>query len=245
MAEPAATQARFLMISTRAAVLDGPTAEAIEQQIHAIENALLSVPDFAFDLSKTLVESVCKTVLADIGQPADPNWDAPRLLKETTNQLTLLPRNHPDPAKARDSVKRTINGLLQTIQGLCELRNGYGMASHGRDGFTARLGLRQATLAAQAADTIASFLYRIHRDALAQSPGERVYYEDHADFNDAFDRDNEPVRLGDVELLPSRVLFHGDGEAYKAALNDYLAEQSAASSAAAVGAPGAPAQGAA
>ncbi len=51
--------------------------------------SLSSVPDFAFDLSKTLVESVCKTVLADIGQPADPNWDCPKLLKETTNRLAL------------------------------------------------------------------------------------------------------------------------------------------------------------
>ena len=57
MPEPSATQTRFTMAGTRAAVLDGPTAEAIGQQIHAIENALLSVPDFAFDLSKTLVES--------------------------------------------------------------------------------------------------------------------------------------------------------------------------------------------
>src|SRR5258708_22395366 len=100
------------------------------------------------------------------------------------------------------------------------------MASHGRDSFSARLDLRQATLAAQAADTIVSFLYRIHRDALMQTPGARVYYEDHADFNEAFDRDNEPVRLGDIELLPSRVLFHGDLEAYKAALNEHLAERS-------------------
>lgn len=228
MAEPSNVQAQFQMVGTRAAVLDGPIAESIEQQIHAIENALLSVPDFAFDLSKTLVESVCKTVLADIGQPADPNWDAPRLLKETTNRLTLLPRNHPDPARATDSITKTIRGLLQTIQGLCELRNGYGMASHGRDGFSARLDLRQATLAAQAADTIASFVYRIHRDALAQSPGARVYYEDHSAFNDAFDRDNEPIRLGGVELQLSRALFHCDPEAYKAALNEYLAEQSAA-----------------
>ena len=228
MAEPSTAQARLQMFGTRAAVLDGPIADAIEQQIHAIENALSSVPDFAFDLSKTLVESVCKTVLADIGQAADPNWDAPKLLKETTNRLALLPRNHPDPTKARDSVEKTIRGLLQTIQGLCELRNGYGMASHGRDGFSARLDLRQATLAAQAADTIVSFLYRIHRDALMQSPGARVYYEDHVAFNEVFDRDNEPIRLGDVELLPSRVLFHGDREAYKAALNEYLAEQSGA-----------------
>ncbi len=225
MAESAAIQTRFQMVGSRAAVLDGPIAEAIEQQIRAIENALESVPDFAFDLSKTLVESVCKTVLADVGQPADPNWDAPKLLKETTNRLALLPRNHPDPAKARDSVEKTIRGLLQTIQGLCELRNGYGMASHGRDGFSARLDLRQATLAAQAADTIVAFLYRIHRDALMQTPGERVYYEDHTDFNEAFDRDNDIIRLGELDLLPSRVLFDADREAYKAALNEFIAER--------------------
>jgi hypothetical protein len=211
------------MAGARAAVLEGPSAPAIEQQIHAVENALESVPDFAFDLSKTLVESVCKTVLADIGQPADPNWDTPKLLKETTKRLALVPHDHPDPAKASDSVAKTIRGLLQTIQGLCELRNGYGMASHGRDGFAARLDLRQATLAAQAADTIVSFLYRIHRDALVQAPGARVYYEDHAEFNETFDRDNNPIRLGEVELLPSRVLFHTDREAYKAALNDWIA----------------------
>lgn len=225
MTESAATKFRFQMVGTRAAVLDGPIAEAIEQQIQAIENALASVPDFAFDLSKTLVESVCKTVLADIGQPADPNWDGPKLLRETTNRLSLLPRNHPDPAGARDSVEKTIRGLLQTIRGLCELRNKYGMASHGRDGLSARLDLRQAMLAAQAADTIVSFLYRIHRDALMQTPGARVYYEDHADFNEAFDRDNELIRLGELELLPSRVLFHADQEAYKAALNDFIAER--------------------
>ena len=228
------------MVGARSAILDGPIAEAIEQQINAIENALASVPDFAFDLSKTLVESVCKTVLADIGQPAEPKWDAHQLLRETTNRLALLPRNHPNPAKARDSVEKTIRGLLQTMQGLCELRNGYGMASHGRDGFSARLDLRQATLAAQAADTIVSFLYRIHRDAVVQTPGARVYYEDHADFNDAFDRDNEPIQLGDVELLPSRVLFYGDREAYKAELNEYLEEQSGAGDGMATDPPGEP-----
>ena len=216
---------RFQMVGTRSAILEGPITEPIEQQIEAIENALERIPDFAFDLSKTLVESVCKTVLADIGQPADPNWDAPKLLRETTNRLNLLPRNHPNPAKARDSVGKTIRGMLQTIQGMCELRNSYGMASHGRDVFSARLDLRQATLAAQAADTIVSFLYRIHRDALRQSPGARIYYEDHSDFNEAFDSDNDLIRLGGLELLPSLVLFQGDLEAYKTALNDFIVER--------------------
>jgi hypothetical protein len=238
MSDASPNRVPFQMVGVRAAVLDGPISEAIEQQIHAIENALESVPDFAFDLSKTLVETVCKTVLADIGQQADTNWDAPRLLRETTNRLALLPRNHPAPNKARESVEKTIRGLLQTIQGMCELRRDYGLASHGRDVFSARLDLRQATLAAQAADTIVSFLYRIHRDALMQTPGARVYYEDHTDFNEAFDRDNELIRLGELELLPSRVLFHGDREAYKAALNEYLSDGSGAGNGATAAEPG-------
>ena len=225
MADAPASITRFQMVGARAAILSGPVTESIDQQIQAIESALESVPDFAFDLSKTLVESVCKTVLTDIGRPADPMWDCPRLLRETLNQFSLMPTDHPDPAKGRESVKRTINGMLQAIQGMCELRNNYGIASHGRDGFAARLGLRQATLAAQAADTIVSFLYRIHRDALSRTPGERVYYEDHPDFNEAFDQGNDLVRIGELELLPSRVLFHTDREAYKDALNDYILER--------------------
>ena len=216
---------RFQMVGARSALLEGLIAEPLEQQIEAIESALESVPDFAFDLSKTLVESVCKTVLADMGEPVDLNWDAPKLLKETTNRLNLLPRNHPNPAKARDSVEKTIRGMLQTIHGLSELRNNYGMASHGRDAYSARLDLRQATLAAQAADTIVSFLYRMHRDALGQSPGARVYYQDHADFNEAFDSDNELIRLGELEILPSQVLFQCDLEAYRAALNDFITDR--------------------
>ena len=216
---------RFQMVGIRSAILDSPIAGPIEQYVDAIEDALESVPDFAFDLSKTLVESVCKTVLADIGHPAQPKWDALQLLKETTNHLSLLPRNHPNPAKTRDSVEKTMRGMLQTIQGLCELRNAFGIASHGRDPFSARLDLRQATLAAQAADTIVAFLYRIHRDALRQTPGVRVRYEDHPDFNEAFDGGNELIRLGELELLPSRVLFHVDLEAYKTALNDFIAER--------------------
>jgi hypothetical protein len=219
-------------------MLDGPVPNIIEKQIHAIEDAIERMPDFAFDLAKTLIETICKTILADIGLPADPKLDGPQLLKETTSRLSLLPRGHPNPKKTRDSITTTLNGLETAVRGLCELRNNFGLASHGRDGFSARLDVRQATLAAQAADTIVSFLYRIHRDSLMQSPGARVYYEDHADFNEAFDRDYELIRLGVVELLPSRVLFHGDPGVYKAALNDYLAEQREASNGADAAAPG-------
>lgn len=220
MADP--TASRFQMVGARTAILSGPVASAIEQTIEAIENAVEKVPDFAFDLSKTLVESVCRTVLADLGQAANPNWDCPKLLKETTNKLSFLPRNHPNAGSARESVEKTVRGLLQTIQGLCELRNNYGIASHGRDNFAARLDARQATLAAQAADTIVTFLYRVHRDALNQTPGDRVYYEDHVDFNADFDKSNESLKLGSVELSASRFLFVADPIAYREALIDFV-----------------------
>jgi hypothetical protein len=228
MPEPVSTPAKFKMVGARVALLEGPTVESIDQQIEALEQALESVPDFAFDLSKTLVETVCKTVLADLGQVADPNWDCPRLLKETTNRLSFLPADCPEPAKAREAVEKTMRGLLQLVQGLCELRNRFGMASHGRDGFAVRMGVRQATLAAQSADTIVSFLYLVHRDASHQTPGIRIHYEDHTDFNDALDQDNEVVRIADVELLPSRVLYHTDRGAYKDALNEFISERDAA-----------------
>ena len=213
------------MVGARANILDGPIFEMIEQQVCAIEDAIEHVPDFAFDLAKALVESVCKTILEDIGHPAEPTWDAPKIMRETTTYLAILPPGHPNAAKARDSITKTLNGLHTTMRGLCELRNDYGLSSHGRDGFSARLDLRHATLAAQAADTIVSFLYRIHRDALTQTPGTRVYYEDHDDFNKSFDLENETVRLGNLEFLPSRVLFHVDREAYRATLYEHLAER--------------------
>lgn len=210
----------FRMHGCRAAVL--PVAAAFEQQVQAIEDSIQRVPDFAFDLSKTLVESVCRTVLADLGLPADPAWDCPKLLKETTNRLALLPRAHPNAGSARDSIEKTIRGLLQTIQGLCELRNNFGMASHGRDINAARLEQRQATLAAQAADTIAAFVYRTHRDALVEQPADRVYYDDHADFNQWLDEEFDPVTIGLETLAPSKVLFHTAITGYKLALTEFL-----------------------
>lgn len=223
MAEAAVSVMQFQMVGARAAILSGPTVESLDQLVQAIENAIKNVPDFAFGLSKALIESVCKTVLADIGHPVDSNWDAPKLLRETTNRLALLPDEHPDPAKARESVEKTIRGLLQTIQGLCELRNEHDLAAHGRDAFAPRLALRQAVLAAQAADAIVSFLYRLHRDSLSRAPGDRVHYEDHKDFNDLIDQDIEPIQIGNLDpILPSRALFHADPKGYKIALKEFL-----------------------
>ena len=96
------------------------------------------------------------------------------------------------------------------------------MASHGRDINAARLEQRQATLAAQAADTIAAFLYRTHRDALAEQPASRGYYDDHADFNQWLDEKFDTITIGEEPLAPSKVLFHTAINGYKLALTEFL-----------------------
>ena len=102
------------MVGARSALLNGPISEPIEQQVNAIEKCTRErAPAFAFDLAKTLVESVCKTVLADIGQPADSRiGTAPRLLKrddkppEPCCPGTILESKEPS---ARGSLEKTIH----------------------------------------------------------------------------------------------------------------------------------------
>ena len=53
----------------------------LEQQIKAIEQAVRDAPNLAFDLSRSLVETVCKTILTDRG--AVPPSKFKDLLKDT------------------------------------------------------------------------------------------------------------------------------------------------------------------
>ena len=58
-----AASALFVMHGARAAI-DGGLAH-IETQVAAIEDAVIRNPGLAFDLAKTLVESVCRTILGE------------------------------------------------------------------------------------------------------------------------------------------------------------------------------------
>ncbi|MDT9120715.1 abortive infection family protein, partial [Escherichia coli] len=50
-----------------------------------------------------------------------------------STHLAFLPPSASGEAATRDSLKRTLGGLSTAIQGICELRNQCGFASHGSD----------------------------------------------------------------------------------------------------------------
>ena len=137
-------------------------ADVLHQQLDRLRNAVEDDPSLAIGTAKELLETTCKTILADYGIVADGNWDINRLMKETRSILCLVPENIPDSEKGAESIKRILSSLGQISQGLAELRNLYG-TGHGKDGKAKGLSPRHARLALACSSALAIFLFDTHQ----------------------------------------------------------------------------------
>lgn len=221
-APPIATD--FVMHGARAAMAGG--LSHIEEQVKGIERAVVENPGLAFDLAKTVVESACRTILTERKIAFGSDDDLPRLFKTVTTNLPMLPVSASTEAEARKSLAQTLNGLHTALQGVCELRNAYGFASHGSDSPRPVMESAQAELAAQAADAIVGFLHRVHLQERNPSPGFQLDYDDNENFNTYVDEANDEVQIFDLTYRPSEVLFTVDQEAYRDLLANYEPESS-------------------
>jgi hypothetical protein len=213
----------FVMYGARAAVAGGMTH--IEEQVKAVERAVVENTGLAFDLSKTLIESACKTIITERGGTFDKDDDLPKLFKAASLTVPFLPVSLAADAAARKSLQQTLSGLSTAVHGVCELRNSFGFASHGTDSPRPAMEGIQALLAAQAADTIVGFLYRVHRQDLSRPRTVLLEYEDNSAFNDWIDDQCPLVQiLSFPPYQASEVLFTVDQEAYRELLEDYQSE---------------------
>lgn len=220
-----ALAAPFVMYGARAAMAVG--LSHIEEQVKGIERAVVENPGLAFDLAKTLIEGACRTILTERGIAFDPGDDLPRLFRTATQQLPFLPTAASGEAEARESLVRTLSGLSTAVQGVCELRNACGFASHGSDSPRPSMEGVQALLAASAADAIIGFLHRVHRQDRVPPRGLAAEYDENADFNDSVDEAHGVIRIFEVEFKPSEVLFRMEPESYRIYLTDYEPELAA------------------
>jgi hypothetical protein len=213
----------FVMHGARAAVAGGMSH--IEEQVKALELAVIGNTGLAFDLAKTLIESACKTILTEREISFEKNDDLPKLFRAVTQCLPFLPPGASTEAKARQSLAQTLNGLNTALQGVCQLRNDYGFVSHGSDSPRPAMEGVQALLAAQAADAIVGFLYRVHRQDTTRPRKALLEYDDNPEFNEWLDDQTEAIQ---ILLLPpyrpSDVLFNVDQEAYRDLLMSYKGE---------------------
>ena len=192
----------------------------IEAQVMGIEQAVVENPGLAFDLAKTLVESTCRTVLVERGIAHTDADDLPRLFKMTTQSLPFLPATVSGAAQVRKSLARTLAGLNMAVQGICELRNQCGFASHGSSAPRPSLERVQALLAAETADAIVGFLFRVNRQKRTKPIARPQDVIRNEAFDEALDAECGSFVVRDIALRASDVLFTVEPESYRI----YLAE---------------------
>jgi hypothetical protein len=150
-------------ISDAKNILSGTDPGYLAQQITRMETAVYNDPDLAIGTAKELVETCCKTILAERGVQVPRNIDFLVLVKLTTKELQLTPSDISDAARAAQIIKRLLNNLATITQGIAELRNEYG-TGHGKTASTKSLKPRHAKLVVGAAATLVVFLTETHRD---------------------------------------------------------------------------------
>lgn len=218
----------FVMHGARTVIVLARRPEFFERQVDQLEQAVINQPALAIDLAKALVETTCKTVLNDRKLPLDNAWDLPQLFRATINCLKFAPDHIRNEAAVEASLRRTSGSLQGVVQGLCEIRNQEGFASHGRDGYAATLDIIHAEFVARSADAVISFLYKTHFQDRIQH--RRLLYDDNSEVNEWIDDQNSPISISyrdaageniNLEYTSSEVLFNIDQDAYKVALNEH------------------------
>ncbi|MCD6726893.1 MAG: abortive infection family protein [Solirubrobacteraceae bacterium] len=110
-------------------------------------------PEGAITAARSLLESVCKTILEDMTvEYDDRDDDLPKLYKRVSKALTLAPSDHTE-----EQFKAILGGCTTVVNGLGSIRNRASDAhGHGRKSY--RPGSRHAALAVNLAGATALFL---------------------------------------------------------------------------------------
>jgi hypothetical protein len=139
----------------------------LKQQIYRMDEAVEKDPALAIGTAKELIETCCKSILAERGKPVAGTPDMPQLTKETLRELKLVPEGVSDETRGADIIRRLLQNLGTIGNNLAELRGLYG-TGHGKDGRTKGLAPRHAKLAVGAAATLAVFLFETHMEVKSQ-----------------------------------------------------------------------------
>jgi hypothetical protein len=138
-------------------------ATHLQNQIRRIQESVEADPSLAIGTAKELIETVCKTILAERGKTISGTPEISTLTKETLKELNLVPEGIPEAKRGADVIKRLLRSLGTIGNDLGELRNLYG-TGHGKHGVSAGLSARHARLAVGAASTFVIFLFDTHQE---------------------------------------------------------------------------------
>ena len=141
----------------------GFDAVVLRTQIDRMSQSVETDPALAIGTAKEVVETCCKTILADRGASLPGQPDMSTLTKAVLKELDLVPEAIPDGRRGASVVKRLLSNLATIGNGLAELRGLYG-TGHGPEGGASGLLPRHARLAVGASATLATFLFETHEE---------------------------------------------------------------------------------
>lgn len=118
-----------------------------------------SDPEGAITVARTLLETVTKRILDELGESYSEKDDLPKLYANAAKALNLAPNQH-----SEEPIKAILGGAMNLVNGIGTLRNRLS-DSHGRGGrLPVRPSPRHANLAVNTAGAIATFLVETFLD---------------------------------------------------------------------------------
>lgn len=172
------------------------------------------------DNCKCIIESVCNTILEDLGIPKEEHKiKLHELAKQTVEKLGCINKS-PD----------LISAFTNTAQKIAEFRNEYTETGHGQSVYVVDKNRKKVTAAMIAflvaiIEQTALYLITVYQDEYPQHIQSQLRYEDSSEFNEEFDDQNEIIEIGQYgPYNPSEVLFYIDENAYKSELANFKQE---------------------
>lgn len=170
--------------------------------------------NIVFDHAYSIIDSVCKTILIDHNDEIENHQDLPKTFKQTIKKFWL------DDEGETESIKKIVRGLVQAVQGICELRNDNWSLSHWKDVQIVWKDEVTIFTTIKAVDVILWFLMSIDKTNEVQK--RHIKYEDNQEFNEWYDTLHWLVKIGDYGWFStSELLFNADREAYYEQLLQY------------------------
>lgn len=163
---------------------------------------------------KALIESVCKTILHDLGETLSNNENIQKLVSMTCNKLSCL-KNAEDLARS----------FVTVANNLGTFRNSYSSVGHGQSVYKLEEDKNVISLASthfmlSTIEQLSVYIITVYQDEFPQLERNKIIrYEDHQEFNKNFDEQFEPIAVGVYgPYSPSEVLFNIDHDAYRTEL---------------------------
>jgi hypothetical protein len=221
---PAPKESRaFQLLGCRELVRAYPDVLPISSAIEIIERSIPTDPGLAFTHCRGLLETVCRTILTDrgVGTVADANSN--QIMSATLKVLKLTPDEFDKDERVEAGVVDLVRGINQMVNGVVALRNSQGLGPHGRDALEAILDAEYAIITAQAIDSAACLLYRMHRKQAERDPLKRLRFGDYPEFDAFLDEEYPGIEIEETPIQASKALCLVEPEAYRQSLMTFLA----------------------